>query len=62
MAALKEEVEQLESRERMLQSRYAELEQERRAAEGRIAALEDKLMAEAEALNEAALAEMEEAA
>ena len=62
MAALKEEVEKLESRERMLQSRYAELEQERRAAEGRIAALEDKLMAEAEALNEAALAEMEEAA
>lgn len=62
MAALKEEVEKLESRERMLQGRYAELEQERRAAEVRIAALEDKLMAEAEALNEAALAEMEEAA
>lgn len=62
VAALKEEVEKLESRERMLQGRYAELEQERRAAEVRIAALEDKLMAEAEALNEAALAEMDEAA
>jgi pre-mRNA-splicing factor CDC5/CEF1 len=59
VAALKEEVEKLESRERMLQSRYAELEQERREAEARIAALEDKLMAEAEALNEAALAEVE---
>lgn len=59
VAALKEEVEKLESRERMLQGRYAELEHERRDAEARIAALEDKLMAEAEALNEAALAEME---
>ena len=62
VAALKEEVEKLESRERMLQGRYAELELERRAAEARIAGLEDRLMAEAEALNEAALAEAEEAA
>ena len=61
VAALKEEVERLERRERSLQGRYAELEQERRDAEARIAALEDKLMAEAEALNEAALAEMDEA-
>ena len=61
LAALKEEVERLERRERGLQGRYAELEQERRDAEARIAALEDKLMAEAEALNEAALAEMDEA-
>lgn len=60
-AALKEEVEKLERREVALQGRYAELESERREAETRIAALEDKLMAEAEALNDAALAEMEDA-
>ncbi|KAI0086676.1 pre-mRNA splicing factor component-domain-containing protein [Irpex rosettiformis] len=59
VAALKEEAEKLERREQMLQSRYAELENERQEAEARVAALEDKLMAEAEALNEAALAEME---
>ena len=60
VAALKEEVERLERREQGLQGRYAELDAERRDAEARITALEDKLMAEAEALNEAALAEMEE--
>ncbi|EKM55823.1 uncharacterized protein PHACADRAFT_28828 [Phanerochaete carnosa HHB-10118-sp] len=59
VAALKEEVERLETRERMLQGRYAELEHERRETETRIAAVEDKLMAEAEALNDAALAELE---
>lgn len=59
VAALKEEVEKLERREQMLQSRYAELDSERQDAEARVAALEDKLMAEAEALNEAALAEIE---
>lgn len=61
VAALKEEVEKLERREQMLQSRYAELESERRESEARISSLEDKLMADAEALNEAALAEMEDA-
>ncbi|KAF8652755.1 hypothetical protein AX16_004251 [Volvariella volvacea WC 439] len=59
IAALKEEVEHLEQRERTLQARYAELEAERREAEGRVAALEDKLMADAEAINEAALAQLE---
>lgn len=62
VGALKEEVERLEVRERALQGRYAELETERREAEARVAAVEDRLMAEAEALNEAALAEMEDAA
>ncbi|KAI0075804.1 hypothetical protein K474DRAFT_1355419 [Panus rudis PR-1116 ss-1] len=61
VAALKEEVEKLERREHMLQGRYAELDGERRDLESRVSQLEDKLMAEAEALNEAALAEMEEA-
>ena len=59
VAALKEEVEKLESRERMLQGRYAELELERREAEAHVAALEEKLMADAEAANEAALAAMD---
>ena len=62
VTALKEEVEKLERRERTLQERYAELEIERRESQARVAALEEKVMAEAEALNEAALAEMEEAA
>ncbi|KIJ68108.1 hypothetical protein HYDPIDRAFT_107756 [Hydnomerulius pinastri MD-312] len=56
---LKEEVEVLARRERLLQERYAELDSERRDAESRVTALEEKIMAEAEALNEAALAEME---
>ena len=59
---LKEEVEVLARRERLLQERYAELDRERRDTESRVAALEDRVMAEAEALNEAALAEMEAAA
>ena len=62
VAALKEEVEKLERREKLLQVRYAELETERREAEGRVAALEERVMVEAEALNEAALAQMEDAA
>ena len=41
-------------------ARYAELDAERREAEARVAALEEKIMLEAEALNEAALAAMEE--
>lgn len=56
---LKEEVEILQRRERLLQERYAELDQERREAASRVAALEEQIMAEAEALNEAALVEME---
>jgi pre-mRNA-splicing factor CDC5/CEF1 len=59
VSALKEEVERLESRERSLQARYAELEQERRESESRVAVLEEKMMTDAEALNEAHLAEME---
>jgi pre-mRNA-splicing factor CDC5/CEF1 len=61
VAALKEEVDKLEARERALQSLYAELEKEKREAESRVAELEDRVMEEAERLNEAALAEMEEA-
>ncbi|KAK7440277.1 Pre-mRNA-splicing factor cef1 [Stygiomarasmius scandens] len=59
VAALKEEVEHLERRERLLQGRYAELDAEKKDAEARVAVLEDKMMAEAEALNEAHLAAME---
>ena len=43
----------------MLQMRYAELVSEKQEAESRVALLEDKLMAEAEAINEAQLAEMD---
>lgn len=57
--ALKEEVERLERRERSLQAQYAQLESERQEAEARVSALEDKVMADAEALNEAVLAEMD---
>ncbi|KAF8444791.1 pre-mRNA splicing factor component-domain-containing protein [Boletus edulis BED1] len=56
---LKEEVEILQRRERLLQERYGELDRERREAASSLAALEEKIMAEAEALNEAALVEME---
>ncbi|GLB35216.1 putative pre-mRNA splicing factor component [Lyophyllum shimeji] len=59
LEALKEEVEKLSRREKLLQERYAELDSERREAQSRIAALEEKVMAEAEAYNEARLAEME---
>ena len=58
VAALKEEVEKLERREKLLQERYAELEFERRESQLRVSALEEKVMAEAEALNEASLTEM----
>jgi len=58
--SLKEEVDKLARRERMLQDRYAELVSERRDAEGRVAAQEERIMMEAEALNDAALAEMED--
>ncbi|GAW07510.1 Pre-mRNA-splicing factor CEF1 [Lentinula edodes] len=56
---LKEEVENLERREKTLQERYAELAAERKESEAKVAALEEKLMAEAEKFNEASLAEME---
>jgi pre-mRNA-splicing factor CDC5/CEF1 len=61
VATLKEEVDRLEARERALQSLYAELEKEKREGEDRVAALEERVMEEAEMLNEAALAEMEAA-
>ncbi|KIJ68107.1 hypothetical protein HYDPIDRAFT_37670 [Hydnomerulius pinastri MD-312] len=41
---LKEEVEVLARRERLLQERYAELDRERRDAESRVPALEEKIM------------------
>jgi len=56
---LREEVQSLEHREKMLQMRYAELVSEKEEAETRLSDLEDKLMAEAEAINEAHLAETE---
>lgn len=59
LAGLKEEVEKLEQRERRLQERYGELDAERRDAVSRVGVLEERVMAEAEALNEEALAAME---
>ena len=58
--SLKEEVDKLARRERTLQDRYAELVSERRDVEERITAQEERIMIEAEALNDAALAEMED--
>lgn len=55
VVALKEEVERLEGRERGLQSRYKELQEELLAAQANVAAAEERIMLEAEALNEAAL-------
>jgi len=60
VSTLKEEVERLESRERVLQTEYAELESEKQETESRVVLLEERVMAEAELLNEAALAEMEQ--
>ncbi len=60
LASLREEVEKLEKRERRLQERYAELDSERRDCVSRVNALEDRVMAEAEALNEEALAAMDD--
>ncbi|KAF9052796.1 pre-mRNA splicing factor component-domain-containing protein [Panaeolus papilionaceus] len=48
VAQLKEEVEKLESRERSLQGRYAELVSEKEEVENRVKAIEDKLMEDAE--------------
>ncbi|TCD60267.1 Pre-mRNA-splicing factor cef1 [Steccherinum ochraceum] len=61
VSALQEEVDRLERRESSLQGRYAELDGERRELESRIGVLEEKVMMEAEALNEAALADMDAA-
>ena len=58
--SLREEVDRLARREKALQDRYAELVSERRDAEERITAQEERIMMEAEALNDAALAEMED--
>ena len=59
VAALKEEVERLEKREGLLQGRYAELDAERKESLSRIAALEEKIIADAEGYNDAQLAQME---
>lgn len=58
--SLREEVDALELRERMLQMRYAELAAEKQESESRVALLEEKVMAEAEAFNDAQLSAMEE--
>lgn len=58
--SLGEEVDRLARRENALQDRYAELVSERRDAEERIAVQEERIMMEAEALNDAALAEMDD--
>lgn len=60
LASLREEVEKLEERERRLQERYAELDGERRDGVFRVNALEERVMAEAEALNEEALAAVDD--
>ncbi|KAK2467120.1 hypothetical protein APHAL10511_001378 [Amanita phalloides] len=60
VAALKEEVERLESRERLLQARYAGLEVDRNDVEARIGSLEEKVMAQAEVLNQQHLAELDQ--
>lgn len=61
LASLKEEVEKLEERERRLQERYAGLEGERRDSVSRVNTLEERVILEAEALNEEALAAMADA-
>ncbi|KAG8745330.1 Pre-mRNA-splicing factor cef1 [Ceratobasidium sp. 414] len=57
--ALKEEVEQLERRERELQARFQELTIAKEEVQASISAKEEQIMLEAEALNEAALAAVE---
>lgn len=60
VAALKEEVERLERQERELQARFQDLTIAKEEVQARVAAKEEQIMAEAEALNEAALAAAEE--
>ncbi|KAF8163052.1 pre-mRNA splicing factor component-domain-containing protein [Crassisporium funariophilum] len=55
VSSLREEVERLEYRERTLQMHYAELQSEKKDSEARVTLLEDRLMADAEAYNEAQL-------
>lgn len=59
LESIKGEVTTLERRERELQERYQELVNDKQETEARIAAMEEKVMMEAEALNEEALAAME---
>ncbi|KAH8117367.1 pre-mRNA splicing factor component-domain-containing protein [Phellopilus nigrolimitatus] len=56
---LKREVDGLERRERLLQERYRELATDKEESEVRVASLEEKIMSEAEAMNEAALTQTE---
>jgi pre-mRNA-splicing factor CDC5/CEF1 len=58
--ALKEEVEELERRERELQVRFQELSLAKEEVQAQISAKEELIMAEAEAMNEAALAAAED--
>lgn len=55
VAALREDTERLQIKEKSLQGLYAELEREKNEAEQRVAILEERVMMEAEALNEAAM-------
>ena len=55
--SLREEVERLEIRERMLQLRYKELDEDRKEIGGRVEAKQEALMMSLEEMNEAALAE-----
>ncbi|QRW15100.1 pre-mRNA-splicing factor CEF1 [Ceratobasidium sp. AG-Ba] len=57
--ALKEEVEQLERHERELQARFQELTIAKEEVQASLAAKEEQIMMEAEALNDAALAAIE---
>ena len=59
LQGLSEEVDILERRERGLQERYKSLDETRRELQSSITAHEERIMAEAEALNEQALAEMD---
>ncbi|KZO95816.1 hypothetical protein CALVIDRAFT_555553 [Calocera viscosa TUFC12733] len=59
LESLKEEVDKLERREKNLQGRYQELDEARRESLARIAALEEKMLADAEAANDAAMAELD---
>ena len=60
--ALHREVDTLERRERYLQERYRELSRDKEDSEARIAELEERIMAEAEALNDEVLAQMDASA
>jgi pre-mRNA-splicing factor CDC5/CEF1 len=59
VSALREELDKLERREKRLQERYSDLDAERKESQARLASLDERVMADAEALNEAHLAEMD---